>query len=310
MNTIVINNNLLGDGLMCMPAVRDWHAQGNPVTMIVSDREFNNIYQHSPAIDELVVATDAQLSSLKSKYRDAIGKVAVFGDKAIFIPDICKALVMSQQNVTWEDDNGRKQRRHPSYVKMIGRQMGLTITDTHYPIRLLDDEIKYGQDFVASFSKPLLVCAALSTSCTSRESSRAVQLPPNKMLSATVWNEFIDYYKDRFDFLFVGAKGEKTIPVNADWMLGEDIRKVAAICKACAAVVSIDTGIMHLAQAVDANLLAICAAVSSQLTDCSATKGKYYCVDHSEFSPLYSPITAVTSAELIDGLKNVVEGLE
>ena len=325
MRHVLINYNLLGDGLMATPSIRAYKktlSEDDELVMITSNEQFQKIYEGNPYIDRIVYVTEEQRNKLFTKYvkfdeKDlyrGFGKLTEFTDKngnkeMACIMEVGKAFSWCTKHPKLTQINvggiNRTFTVVPHFAYAFADQLKVTIDSPHYDIWLTEEEIAWGESYLKSYKKPVLLCAALSKSCTSRD-PKVSGLPANKMLAVSVWNEVIEELKGDYDFVFVAGPGEPLIEVNVNWEQGLPIRQVASLCKAAKSVVSVDTGIGHIAQGVDANIVSICAAVPRSLTSVEHTKGKYYCVDHTNENPLVEQgIHNVTSREIVDGIRRV-----
>ena len=321
----------LGDFLFTTPAIRAYKQrlpEGDELVAAVGNEQFMKIAEGNPYIDKLVYISEAQHKTLIAKYTKyddkdtykGLGKLVEFptksGDKEMgCVLEVGKAFNWCSKHpkLTQLEVGGVKKPFVvvPHFSYGFADQLGVNIDSTHYDICLTEEEIQEGRDYLSNkYEKPVILCAALSKSCTSRHSLTHPGEPDfsaNKMLSAEIWNTVVEEMKGDYDFVFVAGPSEPLIAINAPWEQGLPIRKVTSMCKASKAVVSIDTGVGHLAAGVDANIVSICAAVPRSLTSIEHTRGKYYCVDHTQENPfLPQGINHVTAEEIIEGIKKVV----
>lgn len=311
MRTVIINHNLLGDALMCTPGIVEYKKQtDSEVVLIVGPESYNDILLDSLCADKVIKANDEQINKLKVKYAEVKGKLGQVGNDMACLMNINDAFELSRHKAYFfRNQEGVLCKAGPQLSEALAKQLNVTITDTHYSVLLNDTDFSNADAELSQYKKPVLLCAALSSSCSSRKSATELSgKKPNKMLDNKVWQVVVDHYKKDFDFVFVGGKNELGLDVfGVKWAKGLPIRTVGAMCKKSAAVVSIDTGIMHIAQAVDANLVSVCGAVLSDSTSCHATKGKYYCVDHSECSSGPYGISSIEPEEIISGIEGVLK---
>jgi hypothetical protein len=296
-------------------------APDDELIMVTGNEEYQNIHNGNPYIDKILKVDEEQEKALVAKYIKydpnemfrGRGKLEEFetksGKELACVLDSLKAFYWCTKHPKLEQTkvNGRMNTivaiPHLSYG--FADQLKVNIDGTHYDVYLTEEEIEYGKQYVNKHDKPVLLCAPLSRSCTSRDPSK--KLPPNNMLSAEVWNSVIEALEKEYDFVFLAGPNEPILEgVKGEWECGLPIRKVAGICKACAAVVSIDTGIGHVAQAVDANIVSIRASLPRSRTSVEATRGRYYCVDHTEQNPaVKTGIQYVEAEEIVTGIKMV-----
>jgi hypothetical protein len=297
-------------------------APGDELIMVTGKEEYHSIYAGNPYIDKILRVDEEQEKALVAKYIKydtneifrGRGKLEEFETKSgkdlACVLDAGKAFYWCTRHHKLEQTkvNGRMTTimtvPHLSYG--FADQLKVNIDGTHYDICLTEEEIEWGKQYINKHDKPVLLCAALSKSCTSRDTS-GIKLPPNKMISAEIWNSVVEELKGEYDFVFLAGPNEPILEgIKGEWERGLPIRKVAGICKACAAVVSVDTGIGHIAQGVDANIVSICAAVARSQTSVEATRGKYYCVDHTNQNPAVNTgIQYVEAEEIVTGIKIV-----
>ena len=71
MRHVLINYNLLGDGLMATPSIRAYKktlSEDDELVMITSNEQFQKIYEGNPYIDRIVYVTEEQRNKLFTKY--------------------------------------------------------------------------------------------------------------------------------------------------------------------------------------------------------------------------------------------------
>lgn len=306
MRTLVINHNLLGDALFATPGLAKLKETTQELVMVVGYEPHNDIFEGTPCVDKVLRATGEQTEQLRRKYSASQGKMVVVDTINACILDINRAFSLAQQQTRFERLGSHLIQTSPHLSEALAAQMGVSIDSTHYHVKLDERDFDAAKVLRSTLGTPLVLCAALSSSCASRKDGKDSGNPPNKMLSADTWNQIVSLLGHEVSFAFLGGPGEEPLKVDAPWLIGYPIRTVAALCKLADAVVSIDTGIMHVAQAVDANLVAICAAVLSTLTSCCATGGKYHCVDHSLHSTTPGGISTIDASEVVDGIRKVL----
>ena len=287
MKHYIINSRLLGDELMATPAIRQYKKSlppGDSLAVYTSKREFAYIHDGN---DIPVIHSD------------------IIDDELGMLPKNAIVRHMDTEKAFWD---GVKTRRHMS--ECFAEQLGLTLDDRHYNVRLSATEIFYMTGVLTKLrmetGKKVLICGCHSTSDSSMANSKT---KPNKMLSGKVWSEVMLSLTSQYYFVFLSAKDEPKIPLSIpqefyryQWLVGRPIREVAALCKVADAVVSIDCGVGHLAAAVDANIVSINAAVPAFLVSVNSTNGKYHLVDHNPDS-----ITSIGADEIIDGILKITQ---
>jgi ADP-heptose:LPS heptosyltransferase len=287
---------------MATPAIRAFRkCWDGELYMLLNNEEFQKIHLGNPYVDGCIMVSGEEKDKIINKYprcKDSSftaekheGKNKTGGIDRVIVLDT--SLSFSWCSI-------RPVKLHLCYG--YAAQLGVSIDSTRYDINLTEEEIQEGKDYLRNFKHPVILCGALSSSCTSQNHIRhpgSAVLPANKMLSSNVWNAVIEKYKGEYDFVFLGSEKEETIPVNAEWAKGLPIRKVAAMCKSCEGVISIDTGIGHIAAGVGANIVSINSAVPRNLVSVDGGTGKYYCIDRYQFGGIQS----VTPEDIIEGIK-------
>jgi len=339
---ILINHNLLGDSLMTTPAVREFKRRLGPeykVAMFAQDASFQRMLEGNPYIDILQFISDTDRMKLIEKLspkppdikdcENILYDTTVSGKLwerpngdlfCILDPGAAMGWCGRRTSVTkvenCYDEKGEKMEnvfsiKKPHLSHGFADQLGVTLSDTHYDLVIDSSNIKAAKDYLSNHSKPVIVCAALSSSCTSRHHLYHPGEKPlgyaNKMIDASVWNKVIEALKDKYDFVFLAAKNEPRIDVNdVEWLEGLDIKTVAALCKLAKCTISIDTGISHVCAAVDGPMVLMTAAVESGLT-VPSSNGPLRVIDYSvQSGKPRRGIAFVTAEEIIENVSSIV----
>lgn len=299
---IIVNRNLVGDALMATPGIgkfKELHPN-DEVIMIAGPEPYMEIFKDSKCATQILFPTEEQFKRVESKYKRADGMWQEIDGNMVCFLNTSKSFAWATENRVLERVDGVL-RASPYHMCFgFANQLGVVPSSTHYFVTLQDWEIEEGKKFVAGLEKPLIFVAAVSKSCISRSTDpRYKGMPPNMMLSPRIWEGVVRTLEDKFTFLFNHGPSEEKLDIPDTSWVSYPLRKTAAICKAAHLVVTIDTGIMHLAQAVDANILSIIAALPSTVTSCDATEGRFKCLDHSPLSRGPYGISTVTSDEIV-----------
>ena len=299
MKHVIVLQQLLGDGLMVTPAIRALRKsipRQDSVELVLAPDQFNEIHLTNPSVD-IVSAWSPRIQEIRDRFEQhklEQGSWFFVGDDRYLVPDSDVVRAYKHQRLP----DGRVPHKALCYA----RQFDVKLDSLHYEVRLTDEELAWGEAWVKSNAqgKKLAVCAALSFS-GQRDRAR-------KMLAPEIWQSVVDELAE-VKFVFLASAQERIEPITAQWLQGEKIRKVAAICRAADVVVSIDTGIGHLAAAVDANIVSIAAPVVSSFSSVSHTLGKYCCLNHSKDSNrarLELGMSNVKAGEIIEAVRLIV----
>jgi ADP-heptose:LPS heptosyltransferase len=328
---ILVNYSLLGDSLMTTPAIRALRRElGSEykIVMFVQDAPFQRMLEGNPNIDILEYVTGEEKDKIVKKLSpvlpdmkdcerilydcDVTGKLWRYSGNDLFcVFDIGKAMQWSGYQTKLSRVKNSMVQIKPHLSQGFANQLDLVIDDIHYDMILDSSNIKAAKDYLSNHSKPVILCGALSSSCTSRYHLYHPESKPlgyaNKMIDAKVWNEVIKALKDKYDFVFLCAKDEPRIDVeDAEWLEGWEIKNVAALCAHSSCTLSIDTGISHICAAVDGPMVLMTAAVESSMT-APKSNGPFRLIDYSSQSgkPRLG-IGEVTSEEIIENFLSVI----
>lgn len=202
------------------------------------------------------------------------------------------------QAFAWGSQAGR------TIAEGFGEIVGAPLTDLRYVYRMTAEERAAGVALAKELGDggPVVLVARHSASCASNDPRVRV---PNKCVPNRIWVEVANWLRSQgITPVALGSQKEfKDIryqPWPGKKLYGHPIREVAALLAAGQAVLSIDTGIRHLAAAVGANLFTISCAIPLSLIRCTATR------EGQRVHELYKPLQLVGSTALIEGAKQVL----
>jgi len=197
----------------------------------------------------------------------------------------------------------------PSHLsKGFAYSLGVSISKQKVDLVIPKETEKIGPE------EPYIVFSVLSHSDCSRKliDNKYVQSgnPANKMVRPEIWSEVLKHLGKRHRKIFVAGSNEELFDIEgAEWIIGKPLDQVARLLKESDLVVSIDNGIGHVAEYLDCNILSIIAAVPESLIGVNATKGRYYCVNHSTdgFGDKVG-IWTITAEDILKGIFEVFPG--
>ncbi len=182
-------------------------------------------------------------------------------------------------------------------------QLGVTLDSLHYDLRLNYADQNAAIESWNHFNKgaerngPTVLCAPYSTNCHSRKGGVA-----NKMVPWPVWEEVYARLREDFSLWFLAGEGEPPAFAPDRWLVGYPIRTVAAWLPWVAAVVAVDNGLGHVAQAMDASIVSIVAATAPAMVSLSATRGRFQLIDHHGMP---GGILGVAADEIVDAVRRI-----
>jgi ADP-heptose:LPS heptosyltransferase len=252
----LFGSHLLGDALMQTPAIRALRAQWPDATIEYyhgSDKPGMAMLEGNPCLDRL-----EQLAVWPRHRGD-------YPFPRFTTADVIRGLV-AVQAFMWGIERGK------SLAEGFGHALGVEVTDLRYDYAMTEAERARGRVLVDEYGdgRPVVVVARHSVSCESNNPAvgRANKCVPNQHWhEVSVWLE-----KQGYRALAVGSTSDAVDPRFAAWegarAYGLPIRDVAGILAASHAVLSVDTGVRHLAAAVGANLYCISGCVPLSLIRC------------------------------------------
>ena len=164
------------------------------------------------------------------------------------------------------------ERHGKTMAEGFGHALGVTVTDLRYDYAMTDAERGRGRTLADKdgSGRPVVVVARHSLSCHSHAGEGT---PANKCVANRHWYDVSVWLgRQGFRALAIGSPGDTQDERYAAWEGARaydlPIRDVAALLAASHAVLSVDTGIRHLAAAVGANLYCVSGAVPLSLIRC------------------------------------------
>lgn len=277
--------SLIGDLLMQTPAIRALKKK-SPEEKITyfhgTTRNSHVLLQGNPYLDELLV-TDGPYGELTNGV-DPIIDMDAWGAHGV-------ANAFSTDMLT-------------AFGYLLGVQPS-EMDGLHYDYVMTAEEVEDAQEFarVLSDGKPLVIIARHSASCSSNSAEYFHQA--NKCLPNRMWVQVAEWLlKEGFQPVAVGSQEDAADSRYAVWpgkkVYGCPLRTVAGLIKYSHAVLSVDTGIRHLAAAVGTNLYCISGAVTLEHLRCHP-QGP----DH-KIHEVYKPLRYITLRDVVQGAKEIL----
>lgn len=284
----LFGSHLLGDALMQTPAIRALRSL-RPNAQIEyyhsADRPGAVMLEGNPNLDLLEVLSVWP----RSPHDYPLGGFA--SDDVVCALDALHAY-------RWGERHGK------TLAEGFGHALGVTVTDLRYDYSMTDAERARGRALAADYGdgRPVVVIARHSLSCHSNAGDGT---PANKCVANHHWHEVSIWLgRQGFQPLAIGAPSDARDARYAAWEGARaydlPIRDVAALLAASHAVLSVDTGIRHLAAAVGANLYCVSGAVPLSLIRCVPVRSD---------QRIYEVAIAVSDVDariLIDGASKVL----
>lgn len=308
---IFILHSLLGDGLMTLSVIKQYKEENpeNELFLITPNTDTYRLYDLVPEVKHLSFPIE-KVEEFKKIYGNPAGKLnKVYSDKSGFVFDAGVAY----QNAI----NMSKARVHNNMIVLNAKHMScgyakdlnINLDSPHYDLILPEENIKWANNYLSNFKKPVIIVSTKSNSCSSQDKTRV--LPANKMLDVKIWNDVIEQFSEDYDLVFSYAPGETPLEGlnEAHTYIGDSILNYAALLKECHLVVTIDNGTSHLAGAVNANITAIYGQVQPGMVGSYHTQGFYTQVDHTPGNTednLFG-ISTVTSREIIIKIQDCLD---
>jgi ADP-heptose:LPS heptosyltransferase len=268
----------IGDTLLATPAIRSWKRAHPDAWLTVCCPDHGAAVQvllHNRHIDALVVVDDDERALLPGRHLR-------------LDPELALGL-------------GRVHGR--SFAWGYGHVLGVEIDGPAYDYTILPDEREAAERACAALGggAPVVLVARKSESCTSNDPTIRA---PNKCVDNVHWCHVADGLLRRgFVPVAIGAAGEIDDSRWRRWpgptYYGHPLRLVAAMCAACAGVLTVDNGIRHLASAAGANVYALSTVLPLDLIGCVPVRGGQHV--HEE----YVPLPYVTARTLSRGARNL-----
>jgi ADP-heptose:LPS heptosyltransferase len=156
----------------------------------------------------------------------------------------------------------------------FGALLRVEIDDPRYEYVVDPAEEAWAQRKLREFRGPVVLIARHSTSCKSNSSPDAA---PNKCFSNGIWIKVAERLAgEGIVPVAIGGSSDLGDRRYADWpgpkIYGENIRNVAALCRASHGVLTVDSGIRHIAAAAGADMLCISGHVPLSFIHCEPVR--------------------------------------
>jgi len=190
------------------------------------------------------------------------------------------------------------------FIEGFGHAVGVPVTDLRYDYAMTDAERERGRALAQQYGggAPVVVVARHSASCDSNDPTvgRA-----NKCVANRHWHELSAWLDAQgYRCIAVGGAGDASDQRYAEWKgeraYGLPIRDVAGLLAASHAVLSVDTGIRHLAAAVGANLYCVSGVIPLSLIRCVPVRSG------QRIHEVAIPIQEVDTRTLVAGASQVL----
>lgn len=273
----LFSDQLIGDRLMETPAIRALK-QSNPDLILNymsgTSKGTGCLLEHNPYINSLTIAD------------------AIPGD-----PPEVRICMDPAQAYAWGEANGR------TLAEGYGSLFGVDVTDIRYDYTITEDEQIDARDYAADWNLPRVFIARHSASCSSND-ERCGRIA-NKCVPNRIWVDVAKWLlKEGFMPVALGGPGEESDSRYREWpgqkLYGKPLREVAAMLPHAAAVLSVDTGIRHLAAAVGANLYCVSGVIPLSLIRCEPVKAGQKIFEEQV------PLAHVTAPRIIKGVQKVL----
>lgn len=273
------SDQLIGDRIMETPAIRALKLS-NPGGHIMyhsgTSKGTGCLLEHNPYIDHLVIAE------------------AVAGDP---LPErICMDPAAAY---AWGEANGR------TLAEGYGSLLGVDITDIRYDYTITEAERSQAEADLDLLSpqRPVVFIARHSASCSSNDIR--CNFVANKCVANRYWVQVADWLlKQGYMPVALGGPGDEADSRYREWpgkkLYGEPLREVAALLPLACAVLSVDTGIRHLAAATGANLYCLSGCIPLSLIRCEPVQAGQKIFEECV------PLHLVNAGRLIKGAREVL----
>ncbi len=181
-------------------------------------------------------------------------------------------------------------------------RLGVELTSFHYDYVLSNWGREWGMELAREYGKDFVIVARHSSSCASNDPAIRV---PNKCIANRTWVQVAQWLLTQgITPVAVGAAEEESDSRYREWpgprLYGRSIDEVAGLLPHARAVLSVDTGIRHLAAAVGANLYCCSGIIPLSLIRCFPVQKDQRI--HEE----HIPLPYVTPRRLIEGIQQVL----
>lgn len=275
----IFNLNLLGDGLMATPAMRAFASKLPPedeLYLFTQSEQHTYIYGWIPyfkgaySIDFDKPPTDLEIPKVRGEWVDTKNGRSIFID-----------IGMAFNHATHFNE---------PYAQGYAKQLGVyPLEDLHYDAGVSEQHMNmsiqfYNENFIpAAGDRPIVIVSHVSRSCASRAGER-----PNKMLYPDVWKQVVEGLEKDYFLVFIAEKDEDNADIkgfgDCGYMDSVPIFMVGAFIKMCHLFITIENGMIILAQAIDANVLGIVGAVPPSFF-WTGTKGQSLILDYAHRGP-------------------------
>lgn len=288
MRRVIKADSLIGDLLMLTPAIRQ----------LAATAPDDQIAYWTPLKDKgaHVAGTSVILQNNPYLSRIFVGDTYEAEEGDEIIETNCMAAYL------WGCANGK------TISQGFGLQLGVEVEDLAYDYRSAIHEEIDAQELAEGLGggRPIVIIARHSASCASNDPNVRV---PNKCASNAVWVAVANWLlKEGYMPVAVGSEREardiryRHWPDAAARLYGRPLREVAALLAEAAGVLTIDTGIGHLAAAVGGNMYCISGAIPLTHIRCVPSyEGRVV----EEFTP----VAQVTPEQVIAGARRILAGV-
>ena len=281
MEHIIVSQQLLGDGLMATPAIEAYYKalpKGDTLRLILEPGSASLLYRTFPFAD--VVET-----------RVGIDDLVATPDRPLFVLDTPLAFDLCV-NGGYRQAAPPGSQPHMSYG--YAAQVGVEIASTHYTLHLTgDDEIEAERHLARLRRHPLLPLIVLAPmSRTNRQGCEAIW---------PVWHKTLAQLSETAE-IFINPVGLDRWPGSRSAHVVEDydLRHWAIWCRRAAAVIAVDTGLGHVAQAMDANIVSIANGMAHWMTSVAATRGRYALIE------AYGPHYKIAPEQILQAVRDMI----
>ncbi|MCK9568519.1 glycosyltransferase family 9 protein [Candidatus Pacearchaeota archaeon] len=239
--TLFAGVNLIGDALATTPAVREWRLNhpDEPVWYVAQDQPISRVLRKNPYVDRVILDPD----------HDKIRRMVGWGNwtkKWLF--DVGAAFSYGE-------------RRNIHMAQAYGELLGVQIGSCRPELRIVDAERSEAEHILGPMSRFVAVCPHSMSSTGLDTANRE----GNKLWGDSRWRELVLIIQEMgFSVVSLGGPDDPKIFAEDTGVVelhGLPIRIAAAVMDAADYVVTIDSGLAHVAAALNKNLVEIYPAV-------------------------------------------------
>ncbi len=241
---IFLGLNALGDTLCATPALHAFRRQhpGDTMVCVVQSAPFCHVLDDNPDIDVLIYSEQLYFKGIPEETADWIRSLPI---------DLAGGATLYRLDMRFACSTIDAFHRHISYrfAELVGVEI-----ESPRPFVYLDALHRRAASTLVS--RPFIVFSTNSVSNPEREDKRGRK----KDWPLDRWAELANRIlaEGEFDIAVIGAERDPRLPISGVRMLyGLPIRVVAALLERAACVVTLESGIGHLAYAVDARTVVI-----------------------------------------------------